>query len=94
MFKTDEIIDGKYRIDGPCSDSGGMGDIVYVTAIQNGPEFPIVIKYCRETKDEIVRRLQREVRLLREFTGNSRVVQIIDANLDYEPPYFEPGFPI
>ncbi len=89
MFDDGDIIDGKYRVDGLCSDSGGMGAILFVSPTSAAPtDSRIVLKYCRETDDEYLRRFRREVRLLNEFAGNSRVVQILDQNLDYEPPYF------
>lgn len=87
MFDTGNIIDGKYRVDGLCSDSGGMGAILFVTPVDAKIEDRIVLKYCREESDECLRRFKREVRLLRELEGNSRVVQVVDFNLDYDPPY-------
>jgi serine/threonine protein kinase len=65
-----------------------MGEILFVTALSNPPEFPLVLKYCRETEDEHLRRFRREVRLLNGFRGNSKVVQIWDQNLEADPPYF------
>lgn len=88
MFDIGEIIDGKYYIDGVCSDSGGMGAILHVTQLIDPPEYPLVLKYCRNSDDEHLKRFRREVRLLSEFSGNSKVVQIRDKNLDAEPPYF------
>jgi len=88
LFASGEIIDGKYRVDGLCSQSGGMGEILFVAALRNSPGFRLVLKYCRDGEDEQLRRFRREVRLLSEFRGNSKVVQIWDQNLDADPPYF------
>ncbi|MCR9295309.1 MAG: protein kinase [bacterium] len=65
-----------------------MGAILHVTALANPPQGRIVLKYCRETDDEYVNRFRREVRLLNEFAGNSKVVQILDENLAHDPPYY------
>jgi len=88
MYRTNDVIDGKYRVDGLCSDSGGMGEILFVTPLGPDPEFRVVLKYCRDTNDESLNRFRREVRLLASFKGNSKVVQIVDHNLDQDPPYF------
>ena len=56
--------------------------------LRDPPGYPLVLKYCRETDDEQLRRFRREVRLLSEFRGNSRIVQIWDQNLESDPPYF------
>ena len=88
MFDIGEIVDGKYRVDGVCSDTGGMGAILYVTQLVDPPDYPLVLKYCRNPDDEHIKRFRREVRLLSEFSGNSKVVQIEDKNLSADPPYF------
>ena len=86
MFETGEIIDEKYRVDGVCSQSGGMGEILFVTPVADIPPFRLVLKYCRETEDEQLKRFRREIRLLSEFRGNSKIVQIWDQNLEADPP--------
>ncbi len=88
MFDIGEVIDGKYRVDGLCSDSGGMGVILFVTPLKTKPPFRIVLKYCRDNNEEQLKRFRREVRLLASFEGNSKVVQIVDRNLEHDPPYF------
>lgn len=75
MFQIGEIVDGKYRVAGICSHSGGMGEVPFVAQLADAPAFPLVLKFCRATKDEHVKRFRREVRLLSEFKGNSKVVQ-------------------
>jgi serine/threonine protein kinase len=88
VFSLGEIIDGKYRVDGVCSSSGGMGEILHVTQLTGPSEFPLVLKYCRDTDEDQQKRFRREVRLLNGFKSNSKVVQIWDQNLDADPPYF------
>jgi len=46
------------------------------------------MKYCREEDEEPLARFKREVRLLQEFQGNSKVVEIVEANLNHIPPYY------
>lgn len=82
------MIDGKFLVDGLCSSSGGMGGILFVTPLGTIPPFPIVLKFCKSTDEEHLKRFRREVRLLGGFKGNSHVVQVWDQNLDVTPPYF------
>jgi eukaryotic-like serine/threonine-protein kinase len=88
VFDPSDIIDGKYVVDGPCSQAGGMGEILFVTPVSGSPGFRLALKYCKGDNEEVLKRFRREVRLLSIFKGNSRVVQILDENLDYDPPYF------
>ena len=82
------IVDGSYQVQEICSESGGMGTLVRIKPIGRESPVPLVMKYCREEDDESLARFKREVRLLQEFSGNSRVVETVDANLDHVPPYF------
>src|SRR5260370_34705896 len=88
MFDPGDIIDGKYRVDSLCSDAGGMGTILFVTPVKKKLGFNVVLKYCKGNDEEQLKRFRREVRLLATFKGNTRVVQIVDENLDHDPPYF------
>jgi eukaryotic-like serine/threonine-protein kinase len=88
MFAKDDVIDGKYRVDGMCSDSGGMGTILFVTPVSTAREYKIVLKYCKDSDEDQIKRFRREVRLIEGFAGNSRIVQIVDSNINYDPPYF------
>jgi len=88
MYKNGEIIDNKYQVNSVCSDVGGMGCILHVTPVRSKTDFDVVLKYCRETDVEQLKRFRREVRLLDSFNGNRKVVQIIDHNLKHSPPYF------
>lgn len=86
-YLSGEIIDTKYRVDGLCSDAGGMGSILHVTSLAASP-FRLVLKFCKDNNDELVKRFRREVRLLASYEGNSKIVKIVDYNLEHEPPYF------
>lgn len=81
------VIDSKYLIRGQCSNSGGMGTLLFVTQI--GMDAPVlVLKLCKLTDPEMLARFRREVRVMQQFHGNSHVMPILDANLDHDPPYF------
>ena len=88
MFKKGDIIDKKYRVDGVCSDIGGMGTLLFVSPLDEEREDQVVLKYCKIESDESIARFRREVRLMSEYQGNSKIVQLIDYNLEYDPPYF------
>lgn len=74
MFEDGSLVGGKYLVTGKCSDKGGMGSIVFVRKIENPPTFELVLKFCKLTDDESLRRFQREVRLMKEFPANSRPI--------------------
>lgn len=88
IFKADDLIDGRFVVKGLCSDSGGMGQVLFVE--DTTAEFPglLALKYCREDDDEYVKRFKREVRLLEGFNGNSKVAETLYSNTDNDPPYF------
>lgn len=87
MHSQAAVIDGKYQIEGQCSNAGGMGTLLFVRPVGNhGP--PLVLKLCKLADEEMRTRFRREVRLMQQFDGSSYVVPIIDANLDHDPPYF------
>ncbi|PSR18459.1 hypothetical protein C8255_07350 [filamentous cyanobacterium CCP3] len=89
MFAIGDIIDEEYTVDDVCSTTGGMGAILFVTPrTKNFGGSRVVLKYCRETEDEYLRRFRREARLLLVFAGNSKVAQILDHNLEHDPPYY------
>ena len=89
MFAIGDTIDNEYTVDGVCSTTGGMGAILFVTPrTKNFDISKVVLKYCRETEDEYLRRFRRETRLLLAFAGNSKVTQILDHNLEHDPPYY------
>jgi len=88
MFNKGDTVDGKYLVEDVCSDTGGMGRLLHVTPRTTNYDHPIVLKYCRETNPDFLQRFRREVRLLTEFQGNSKVVTVVDSNVDHNPPYF------
>ncbi len=88
MINLGSIVDGKYLVDGVCSDAGGMGTILFVTQTSGAYGFPVVLKYCKNQSEEELARFRREVRLLSSFHGNSKIVDVVDVGLEYEPPYF------
>src|ERR1700693_6062376 len=88
MFNAGFVFNGKYRVDGLCSDGGGMGTILHVTPLHETPGYRLVLKYCNDNNEEQIKRFTREVRLLSTYRGNSKIVQIIDQDLNHDPPYF------
>jgi len=88
MFKKGDLIDNKYEVLDTCSDSGGMGTILFVKSKIKKYSFRLVLKYCKELDNNYIKRFKREVRYLNNFKGNSKVIQLIDSNLKYAPPYF------
>lgn len=88
QYKPEDIIDKRYEVIGTCSSSGGMGEVLYVKDLTQQNSNTLVLKYCREEGEDYVKRFRREVRLLGEFRGNSKVLEIIHQNTDHEPPYF------
>ena len=87
MYKEGDVIDGQFLVLGVCSEVGGMGTIVFVRPKVHYP-FPVVLKYCRETAEEQVKRFRRETRLLTTYAGNSKVVNVVASNPEHDPPYF------
>jgi len=88
MFEVGYIFGRKYRVDGLCSNTGGMGTILHVTPVHAAADCALVLKYCKDTNEDQIKRFSREVRLLSTFRGNSKVVQILDHDLEHNPPYF------
>jgi len=87
MFSTGEVVDGKYIVRGVCSSSGGMGKVLFVSSVLS-PNQNVVLKYCNLPDEDGRSRFRREVRVMQMFNGNSHIAPVIDANLDYDPPYF------
>ena len=87
-YDIDEIIDERFIVNGLCSDDGGMGEVLFVTDLTGEFSGNLVLKYCKEEGDEYIKRFKREVRLMRNFKGNSKVVETMFSNTEYTPPYF------
>ena len=88
MYPVGDVIDAKYSVLDVCSDTGGMGTILHVQPTAASHAYQIVLKYCKATDDASIVRFRREVNYLAGFKGNSLVIQILDANLGLDPPYF------
>lgn len=82
-FQPGELIDGRYRVLRAIG-RGGMGSVVEVENLREGGVY--ALKYCR-LEGAWLKRFAREVRLLRRVR-HPRVVPVVDANLDADPPYF------
>lgn len=88
MYARDDVIDSKYVVEGICSESGGMGALLFVRTVSGSKSTKrLVLKYCRDSSEEVLARFRREVRLLKSFAGSGRVVQLVDANPEHAPPY-------
>ncbi len=88
MYKNGDVIDGKYKVLGLCSDSGGMGTILHVEPICTSYPFQVVLKYCNSFDADSRARFSREARYLAGLAGNALVVQVVDMNPSADPPYF------
>jgi len=87
-MKIGDVVDNRFEITKSCSTTGGMGNVVFVSDRHNTTPQQLVLKYCKSFDQKLIRRFKREVTLLTDFRGNSKVVQIIAHNTDYNPPYF------
>ncbi|ARU28087.1 serine/threonine-protein kinase [Cellvibrio sp. PSBB006] len=87
-YEINELIDDRFKITGLCSDSGGMGRVLLVRDSTRELPGQLALKYCREEDEEYIKRFRREVRLLKRFYGNSKVVEVLYSNTQHEPPYF------
>lgn len=65
-----------------------MGTLLKVDDTQGILGGELLLKYCHETEERFRGRFRREIRLLAEFRDNSRVVRVLDYNVDHDPPYF------
>ena len=86
MMQVGDIIQGRYRVESVHSTEGGMGSVVLVYDLKTNSG-PLALKYCKEDTDEHQRRFRREARLMNEFVGNQKVVQLWDLSLEHDPPY-------
>lgn len=87
MNTPGSVIDGKYTVIDILSSEGGMGALLKVHwTTDHTKEY--ALKYCLAADTETRDRFRREIRLMQEFVGNSRIAQVIDSNLAHSPPYF------
>lgn len=77
-----DLIDNKYLIKDEIG-KGGMGKVFLVE--KDGVEY--ALKVCLEDGEEDIKRFKREVRLMSALK-HANVIEVLDANLDYEFPYF------
>lgn len=86
MNTSGTIIDGAYTVVEILNTEGGMGTLLRVKHPSSSVD--LALKYCLSDEDEALERFRREVRLMSEFAGNSKIVQILSSNLSHDPPYF------
>ncbi|MGV3582863.1 MAG: protein kinase domain-containing protein [Methylophilus sp.] len=87
-YQKDDLIDERFIVKGVCSNSGGMGQILFVIDSYSELKDTLALKYCRKDDEEYVKRFRREVRLLESFNGNSKIVRTMYSNTKCDPPYF------
>ena len=83
-LKIGTIVDAKYRVLGTIG-KGGMGAVVRVEDIRIREVY--ALKYCSEDESRLLKRFAREVRIM-QVIQHPNVVPVLDANLDFRPPYF------
>lgn len=87
-YDVGDLIDNRFKVTDVCSDSGGMGRVLLVDDMDFEFNETLALKYCRDENEENVKRFVREVRLLKQFKGNSKVVNVYFSNVSHDPPYF------
>lgn len=88
MYRKGSIINNRYEVIDLYSDEGGMGTIVTVSDMSGEHNGALALKYCKQIDEELIKRFQREVRLLAGFAGNTKIIQLLDSELTHDPPYF------
>lgn len=84
MFAVDDLIDDRFLVIEICKNQGGMGTVVFVQDLESSIEY--ALKYC--VTEAFHDRFKREVRLMKKYKDNGKVVQIFYSNLEYTYPYF------
>lgn len=79
-----DVIDDRYEIL-QRKGGGGFGIVFKVRDMIN--DSIVAVKYCDSTEQEDVRRFAREVRIMKSI-NHPNVIEVIDSNLDHNPPYF------
>lgn len=87
-FEKGHKIDERFEVINLCSDSGGMGEILFVNDLSQPSAIKLVLKYCKKNDIDILKRFVREVRLMEKFKNNPKVVNVLHANTECSPPYF------
>lgn len=88
IYEIGDLIDSRFEVTDFCNDTGGMGRVLHVLDTHDQTQETLALKYCKESDDEYIKRFDREVRLLKLFSENTKVVKVLYSNTDYEPPYF------
>ena len=88
LIAPGDVIGGKYKVESVCSNSGGMGTLVFVEPVGFRTTRRLVLKYCKAEGEEARKRFVREVRLLSSLADTGRVAEIVDSGLEHDPPYF------
>lgn len=81
-MKIGDTIDKKYKIVDLIGE-GGMGRVYKVECKKNF----FALKICVDKDPDSITRFKREVRLMQTIE-HENVIEIINANLEHEPPYF------
>ena len=87
-FNIGDTIDDRFQVEGVCSNQGGMGQILFVNDTSSQIKDKIVLKYCKSDDSNLIKRFQKEVKIIDEFKGNSKVLNSIHSNTEFNPPYF------
>jgi serine/threonine protein kinase len=87
-FDIGNVIDKRFEVEGLCSNSGGMGALLFVKDLSQQSNTKLVLKYCKIDDPEYITRFKREVRLTKKFENNPKVVNILHSNTEFVPPYF------
>ncbi|MFB4258983.1 serine/threonine-protein kinase [Shouchella clausii] len=88
IYEIGDLIDDRYIVIGTLG-GGGFGKVVSVFDKVNN--LNVALKYYynndQNLREEFLKRFSREIRMMKEI-DNKNVVNIIDYNLEHEPPYF------
>jgi len=87
-FTIGQMINNRFMVKGICSSEGGMGEILFVKDVTNILTNEIVLKYCKSNDSELIKRFKKEVKIIDEFKGSSKVVNSLHSNTEFDPPYF------
>ena len=87
-YENGTTVDERFKIEGLCSDTGGMGQILFVKDLRQEQTDRLVLKYCKEDNPNLIDRFRREIRLMQNFHDNSKIVDVLYANTKTTPPYF------
>jgi len=87
-YTIGQTINNRFIVEGVCSSEGGMGGILFVKDVANILTDKIVLKYCKSNDPELIKRFKKEIKIIDEFKGSSKVLNSLYSNTEFEPPYF------